>query len=50
VILNSSGAKEDRADAAGLGAGRTITKATRLEEFMNVGVVLKELISGRPSV
>jgi CheY-like chemotaxis protein len=48
VILSSSGAKQDRADAARLGASLYITKPTRLEEFMNVGGVLKELISGVP--
>jgi DNA-binding response OmpR family regulator len=37
VILSSSGAMKDRADAARLGASRYVTKPTRLEKFMNVG-------------
>jgi DNA-binding response OmpR family regulator len=45
VILTSSGATKDRADAARLGASRYVIKPTRLEEFMNVGAVLKEIIS-----
>jgi chemotaxis family two-component system response regulator Rcp1 len=44
VILSSSDAQRDRADAALLGASRYIRKPSRLEDFLRLGAVFKEII------
>jgi CheY-like chemotaxis protein len=46
VILSSSDAQQDRADAARLGANRYIRKPSRLEEFLSLGAVFKATLSG----
>ena len=48
VILSSSDAQQDRADAARLGADRYIRKPSHLEEFLSLGAVFKETL-GRSS-
>ena len=45
VILSSSDAQQDKADAARLGASRYLRKPTRLEEFMSIGAIFKEIIT-----
>jgi DNA-binding response OmpR family regulator len=44
VILSSSDAVQDRADAVRLGASRYIRKPSRLEEFLGLGAVFLEII------
>lgn len=44
VILSSSDAQEDKADAARLGASRYIRKPSRLEDFLRLGEIFKEII------
>jgi chemotaxis family two-component system response regulator Rcp1 len=41
MILSSSNAERDRADAARLGATRYIRKPSRLEEFLSLGEIFK---------
>jgi two-component system, chemotaxis family, response regulator Rcp1 len=45
VILSSSNAERDRADAARYGASRYICKPTRLEEFLGLGAIFKSIIA-----
>jgi two-component system, chemotaxis family, response regulator Rcp1 len=49
VILTSSNAPSDRAEAARLGANQYIRKPTHLEGFLDIGVVLKNLLYGLSS-
>lgn len=44
AILSSSDAEQDRAAATRLGASRYLRKPSRLEEFLNLGVVFKEML------
>jgi CheY-like chemotaxis protein len=44
VILSSSDAQEDRADAARLGTTRYIRKPSQLEDFLRLGAIFKEII------
>lgn len=44
AILTSSDSPQDRIEAFALGASRYIRKPSDLEEFMQVGAVLKELL------
>jgi len=44
VILSSSDAQQDKADAARLGADRYIRKPSHLEEFLSLGAVFKETL------
>jgi chemotaxis family two-component system response regulator Rcp1 len=46
VILTSSGAQEDRDRAAKLGATRYIRKPHRLDQFIQLGSVFKEMLTG----
>ena len=46
VILSSSDAARDRADAARFGANRYIRKPSRLEEFLGLGAVFKAALAG----
>ena len=46
VVLSSSDAQEDRARASRLGVTRYIRKPTRLEDFMSLGGIFKELLGG----
>jgi CheY-like chemotaxis protein len=48
VILSSSDAHKDREAAAWMGATRYIRKPSRLAEFIKLGDVFKELLSGEP--
>jgi DNA-binding response OmpR family regulator len=41
VILSSSDAEQDRADAAHFGASQYLRKPSRLEEFLRLGAVFK---------
>ena len=43
VVLSSSDAAVDRADADRFGANRYIRKPTHLDDFMKLGLVFKEL-------
>jgi CheY-like chemotaxis protein len=45
MILSSSNADRDRADAARLGASRYIRKPSRLEEFLSLGTIFKAALS-----
>jgi CheY-like chemotaxis protein len=45
VIITSSNAREDRDNAAKLGATRYIRKPHRLDEFIQLGAVFKELLT-----
>lgn len=44
VILSSSDAQQDKADAARLGASRYIRKPSRLDDFLELGRIFRELI------
>jgi chemotaxis family two-component system response regulator Rcp1 len=46
VILTSSGAQEDRDRAAKLGATRYIRKPHRLDQFIQLGGIFKEMLTG----
>jgi CheY-like chemotaxis protein len=46
VILSSSDAQRDLADAARLGASRYIQKPSRLEEFLALGAIFKDVMEG----
>lgn len=48
AILTSSGAIRDRSDAERLGASRYIVKPLRLEEFIALGGVFREMLAGGP--
>jgi CheY-like chemotaxis protein len=48
VILSSSDAHKDREAAARMGATRYIRKPSRLAEFIKLGDMFKELLSGEP--
>jgi two-component system response regulator len=45
VILSSSDAERDKADAARLGATRYIRKPSHLEEFLSLGAIFKAALS-----
>jgi chemotaxis family two-component system response regulator Rcp1 len=47
IILSSSDAERDRADAVQFGASRYIRKPSKLEEFLSLGLIFKALLSGR---
>jgi CheY-like chemotaxis protein len=47
VILSSSDALQDRAEAARLGATRYIRKPSRLEDFLALGATFREIIDSR---
>jgi CheY-like chemotaxis protein len=47
LILSSSDAAQDRADAARLGASRYLAKPTRLEDFLRLGAIFKEALGYR---
>ena len=47
VVLTSSDAAQDRADAARLGASRYIRKPSRLEEFLSLGALFRETLGER---
>jgi DNA-binding response OmpR family regulator len=49
VILSSSDAARDRADAARLGADLYIRKPSRLDEFLSLGAIFREIL-GESSV
>lgn len=44
AILSSSDAKQDRLDAMAFGADRYIRKPLRLEEFLKLGGIFKEML------
>jgi CheY-like chemotaxis protein len=44
VILSSSDAQQDKADASRLGASRYLRKPSRLEDFLKLGEIFRELI------
>ncbi len=46
VILSSSDAERDKADAARLGASRYIRKPLRLDEFLSLGAIFREVLEG----
>ena len=45
VILSSSDAKEDKADAARFGASRYIRKPPKLDDFLSLGSIFKAALS-----
>ena len=45
VILSSSDAERDKADAARLGASRYIRKPSRLAEFLSLGAIFKAALT-----
>jgi chemotaxis family two-component system response regulator Rcp1 len=45
VILSSSDAERDKADAARFGASRYIRKPSRLDEFLSLGAIFKAVLS-----
>jgi DNA-binding response OmpR family regulator len=47
IILSSSDAAQDRADAARFGATRYLKKPLLLKEFLNLGAIFKEALRGR---
>jgi chemotaxis family two-component system response regulator Rcp1 len=48
VILSSSDAERDRADAVRFGATRYIRKPSRLEEFLSLGAIFKAALATVP--
>jgi len=44
AILSSSDAEQDRSDAVRLGASRYLVKPSRLEEFLNLGAIFREML------
>jgi CheY-like chemotaxis protein len=46
VVLSSSDEQQDKDRAAELGATRYVRKGSRLEEFMGIGAVVNEILSG----
>jgi DNA-binding response OmpR family regulator len=45
VILGSSDAERDKADAARFGASRYIRKPSRLDDFLSLGLIFKAALS-----
>jgi chemotaxis family two-component system response regulator Rcp1 len=45
IILSSSDAERDKADAVRLGASRYIRKPSKLDDFLNLGVIFKAALS-----
>ncbi len=45
IMLTSSAAPIDRAEAAALGANRLVLKPSDLEDFLRIGAIAKELVS-----
>jgi CheY-like chemotaxis protein len=48
LVLSSSDAERDRADAARLGASRYLRKPTRLEDFLRLGIIFKDALPQSP--
>lgn len=46
VILTSSDAKKDQVEAARLGVSQYLRKPSRLEDFLNLGGILKAILAG----
>ena len=46
MVFSSSGAEADREDAVRLGADRYVVKPSDLDEFLQIGELVKEVISG----
>jgi CheY-like chemotaxis protein len=44
VILSSSAAAQDKAQAAALGASRYIPKPLRLQEFLGLGAIFRSML------
>jgi DNA-binding response OmpR family regulator len=49
VILSSSDAENDRTGSLKLGASRYITKPTRLDDFLSIGGILRDVLEQRSS-
>ena len=49
IILSSSDAHQDRADADRLGASRYLRKPSRLEEFLSLGAIFKKTLTQPPA-
>jgi DNA-binding response OmpR family regulator len=45
VVLSSSDAERDKADAARLGASQYVRKPSRLDEFMKLGAIFKKVLA-----
>ena len=48
VILTSSDAQQDRADAARLGANHYLRKPSKLDEFLNLGTFFNQILGAVP--
>jgi len=48
VILSSSDVQQDKADAARLGATQYLRKPSRLDEFLDLGRIFKDILGGSP--
>jgi DNA-binding response OmpR family regulator len=46
VILSSSDAERDKADALRFGANRYLRKPSKLDEFLSLGAIFKAVIAG----
>ena len=49
IVVTSSNAERDRRQAAGLGATRYFRKPTGLDEFVQLGAVIKEVFEENPA-
>jgi CheY-like chemotaxis protein len=47
VILSSSDAERDKADAARLGASQYIRKPLSLDDFLSLGAIFQAVLSGQ---
>ncbi len=47
IVLTSSDSQEDRKRVAGLGANRYVTKPASYREFLQIGVLLNDLLKGK---
>ena len=47
MVFSSSGAETDRNDALRLGADRYVVKPSDLDEFLQIGLLLKNVVEGR---
>jgi CheY-like chemotaxis protein len=45
VILSSSDAERDKADAVRFGASRYIRKPSKLDDFLDLGLIFKAVLS-----
>jgi CheY-like chemotaxis protein len=50
VVLSSSNAEQDKADAVRFGASRYLRKPSKLDDFLSLGLIFKAVLAEEPYV